>query len=697
MRTAIPFNNYASGQIDRDVKGRFDIPLTLNGAEVSRNFLHTLKGNILYRPGFQFIDDIGYSALYNFEFNTEQSYLLAFTTEVIKFYSYNENNEFVRVIDDNGDDLEVPHPYGDEIFNLHTTQNSDVLYINHIGRQFAEMKLIRKSANNFVLEKTRFTNSSGTTLSDNYDKTRNHGYPAVSAFYENRLDRASSTLNPTFLYGSKGGDYDNITTGTESNDGFKFDLAEANSPALWIESGANSLLIGTAEGVLTVNGGNVTTAITPTDISAKLSCRDGCSQVRPVHKDNFVFYVSKNKRKLYMFEYDTLTEQFKATNLSKANYEITKGGMSKLAIKNDRFDLLFAVCDGKLLSVCFSSDEGVNSWSEWNTNGKVYDILSVTRPDGDNDLFINVERNINGQQKFFLEKLSDIVEFPRHEDYISHNIVENIVEQQKTDDYTYYRMVAEALRECNYLDCSVEYSGLQKNRITFDETNSYLSTQDDIFIPADIGRRIWFKTISGKEYGIFDIVEVINEKTVKVNPYQYSVTSSDEWYLSATVFSGLEHLEGETVGVTVNGGYIGDFVVENGTVDISSANTNKAGTAIIGLKYKGMIKSCNLGLNLSGEGTQTFTNKKNIYKVDFMLNFSCGGKFGDSLYYLDRIQDFNPEGLYDIPALPIDEEIKELFYQGTYDDNKHYYIVQDEPLPLQVSMIVPHYKHVSNI
>ena len=88
MRTSIPLNNFASGQVDRDLKGRYDIPLTLNGHEIARNFMHSLKGCVLYRPGMKFMDEISYSALYLFEFNSEQSYLLAFDNEYITFYSY---------------------------------------------------------------------------------------------------------------------------------------------------------------------------------------------------------------------------------------------------------------------------------------------------------------------------------------------------------------------------------------------------------------------------------------------------------------------------------------------------------------------------------------------------------------------------------------------------------------------------------
>lgn len=418
LRTSIPKNNFSSGQIDRDIKGRYDLPLFQNGHEISRNFFHTIKGDCYYRTGFEFLDEIGHAALYEFKFNQTQSYLLVFRVEYIEFWSYNENNELVRVLDDEGGELTLTHPFGTEVFNLNMTQNCDVMYITHNDGNYPEYQLKRTASNKFVLNKTAFTNSGSASLSSN-SATENHGYPCTCAFYENRLNRCSSTKYPTYLYGSKGGDYNNITTGTNTNDGYQFDLAEANSKALWLVSGVNSLLVGTAEGILTVNGGSVNAAITPTDIAAKLSCRVPASNVKPIIVDGYTFFVSANKRQLHLFEYDVLLEQFKPTNLSKGNYEITKGGIKKLAYKFDRFGLIFALCGTRLLSICFSNDEAVNSWSEFITKGEFIDICTVTRPDGDFDLFANIKREINGVSKYYLERLTETVEFSRMEDFVS--------------------------------------------------------------------------------------------------------------------------------------------------------------------------------------------------------------------------------------------------------------------------------------
>lgn len=698
MRTAIPKNNSSAGQIDRDIKGRIDLPLYQNGHELSRNFFQTIKGDCFYRCGFEFLDEIGYSALYEFKFNQEQSYLLVFRIQYIEFWSYNARGELVRVLDDSGNELTLVHPWGTEIFNLCMTQNCDVMYITHTNGNYPEYQLKRIAANKFTLEMTVYANSGEASLS-NESSTTNHGFPFSCAFYENRLNRCSSSKFPTYLYGSKGGSYNDITTGENKNDGYQFDLAEANSKALWIISAPNSLLIGTAEGILTVNGGSESTPITPTDIAAKLSCRVPVSDVKPVIVDGYTFFVSADGRQVYLFEYDVLLEQFRPTNLSKGNYEITKGGIQKLAFKFDRFNLIFAKCNKKLLAICFSKDESVNAWSEFHTEGEFVDICSVTRPDGEFDLFANIKRTINGVERYYLERLTKMVEFSRFEDFVSEIPAglspSEIEEIKQNDKYAFYRQIAEELRGCNYLDCSMKYSGLKNIQITYNPAQSIITAANAVFGANDKNKRIWYKSLTGREFGIFDIDEVISSTQVRVRTLlQPSSNVAAQWYLSATVFTGLEHLEGETVSVVGNGGYIGDFQVKNGSIDISSANVNKVGNAVIGLKYKGILKSPNLGMLY--QGGETYTSMKNLYKIGFILSFSSGAKVGDSLYNLEHVQDFNPNGLYDVPPLPLDDLV-EINLSSSFDRTKNYFIVQDSPLPLHIASIIPHYAQVVRV
>ena len=127
--------------------------------------------------------------------------------------------------------------------------------------------------------------------------------------------------------------YDNLTVGTGATDGFKFDIAELTSPILWLYPAKNSLISGSADGIAVINGGGVNVAITPTEVSAKLSSREGAYKADPIEKDGYIIYISQNQRNLYAFNYDILTEGFQSVLVNRASYDITRNKMERLEYK----------------------------------------------------------------------------------------------------------------------------------------------------------------------------------------------------------------------------------------------------------------------------------------------------------------------------------------------------------------------------
>lgn len=90
-------NNFTRGKLDHDLNGRFDLPFYFNGFEVCRNLISNYKGNIKFRTGFKYEAQPFNNTepvLKEFRFNTEQSYLLEFTENKLRFYTYDANGNF---------------------------------------------------------------------------------------------------------------------------------------------------------------------------------------------------------------------------------------------------------------------------------------------------------------------------------------------------------------------------------------------------------------------------------------------------------------------------------------------------------------------------------------------------------------------------------------------------------------------------
>jgi hypothetical protein len=521
---------------------------------------------------------------------------------------------------------------------------------------------------------TAFTaySSGGTTA-----KLLTGDYPACSLFYKGRLYYGRSRLKITTIWGSETGKYDNFTLPTTVTDSsaMQFTIADISQRIEWLFGGDNSLIVGSADGIVAVNGGGVGTAIKADTVQANLTSADGCNSAYPLKKDGLIFYVGSNNRNLYYFSYDLLTETFIAKDANFISYDITLGGFSKIRFKKDRNNLIFAQRgDGDLCSVNFSINTGdqIIGWHEANTYGTFNDMAVIGDNLGNPQFFVLAFRN----GAYYIECQAEYVEFAQRVDFFTGKT------QKKLDDEAYNRYVAEQLKQCIYLDNAQEYSDLRSVLVTYDEGAGTVTAGSSSFQNTDEGKHIVYKTITGYESGRFLITNYVSPTVVDVQVLQEPTSNTySSWYLTFSEISGISQYNGQTIGVVTDGGYLSDFDVSGGEIAIGSQVTH----AVIGYRYKGIIKSFCLGFQVQGSNTQT--TFKAISRVGMRMVASAGGEFGSSLYKLEAIQELSQNDLNYLPPLPIDGTK----YVSMVDDNtedKYFYIVQDAPLPLHVAAVM---------
>ena len=259
------------------------------------------------------------------------------------------------------------------------------------------------------------------------------------------------------------------------------------------------------------------------------------------------------------------------------------------------------------------------------------------------------------------------------------------------DYLNFNRLINEEAKLCNFLDLSVIYNGYYDTTLTYDSDAGTIISTGTEFSSGDVGRIISYKTQTGKEMGQFKITSFISSSEVGVSVLEEPTSNSyTGWYLWASLLSNLDHLEGKTVSVIGDGSYIGDFEVSEGSIQLP----RQYSIIIVGLPYTGIFKSFNYGFNVQGQTTQT--SPKVLYKAFIRFIKSAGGNFGDSRYNLVPIQQFDPDGFYDVPPLLMDTDQEITYNNKNIRIDKRIYIVQDKPLPLQIAMIVPYFKHISN-
>jgi hypothetical protein len=146
-------------------------------------------------------------------------------------------------------------------------------------------------------------------------------------------------------------------------------------------------------------------------------------------------------------------------------------------------------------------------------------------------------------------------------------------------------------------------------------------------------------------------------------------TPYQEFYLDCALtgttldgaLSGLDHLEGRRVRVVLNDALAGDFTVTDGAVTLPPGS---AGSYVVGLPYRGTLKTMRLDTNLANGASQG--RKRRITEVSFRFNGTQGCKFGKTLGALSSPR-FTGE--------------KVVTWPPGYSDDAVVYVVQDQPLP----------------
>ena len=153
---------------------------------------------------------------------------------------------------------------------------------------------------------------------------------------------------------------------------------------------------------------------------------------------------------------------------------------------------------------------------------------------------------------------------------------------------------------------------------------------------------------------------------------------------AATVITGLDHLEGEQVGILADGIEVAKQTVNAGSVTLAIA----AEKVFVGLPYYSDLRTMRIEAGRRG-GTSQGAIKK-IERVTFRLQNAWGGKAGPTFDDLDSMEWLDIGFALGIaPTLQTGDVHMTPFGQGTTEDG-YICIRQDSPYPMTVVAIIAH-------
>mgnify|MGYP001281081280 CR=1 FL=1 len=178
-------NNFSAGEMSPLFKGRTDADRYKNALATCKNYLPTIQGGLIRRPGTVFVsetkDSTKKSRLIQFEFSTTQAYMLEFGHQYIRFY---KDNALITLASQNLTAATQANPVVVTYAGSDTYANGDRVIITGVSgmtqlnnREFIVAN-VNTGANTFELKDTTGTNVNGTA----YDAYTSGG--SISEIYE---------------------------------------------------------------------------------------------------------------------------------------------------------------------------------------------------------------------------------------------------------------------------------------------------------------------------------------------------------------------------------------------------------------------------------------------------------------------------------------------------------------------------------
>lgn len=229
-----------------------------------------------------------------------------------------------------------------------------------------------------------------------------NGYPRAVALHEQRLLLAGSPGHPQTLCGSRIGDVLDFEIGTADDAAFSRELDSSEAAPIQHLSLSRRLMVHTSSNEMSVRGG-VEKPISPTSIQKNDESTAGANFVRPVKIGNEVLFVQRAGRKIRACGYRYDIDGFDSPDRTVFSEHITESGIVDMCFQQEPDAQLTCVrADGVLAVSAYETEQEVNAWGRWITQGLYESCASIPTTASEQTWNIT-QRTINGNVKRYIE------------------------------------------------------------------------------------------------------------------------------------------------------------------------------------------------------------------------------------------------------------------------------------------------------
>jgi hypothetical protein len=497
-----------------------------------------------------------------------------------------------------------------------------------------------------------------------------NGYPSTVAFLEQRAVFAGSSGLPQTLWSSATGDYEDMTPGTLDDDPFVYTIADkAVNSIRWLANLSN-LIIGTTGGEARLGQQDTSSPITPSNAKITFQSFLGSSPLPGMSVGNAILFWERRGHpdnygeKLRELSYNITYDSYSGVDLTVLAEHVSKGGIVAHALQQYPYHILWCVRnDGELIGMTYERDQDVVGWHRHPMDNGIVESIAVIPGTNQDDLYMVVQRTINGTVKRFIEVFMD---------------------------YDWGTDQAEAF----FVDSGLSYYGEEKiitgatkaNPVVITATSHGFSNGDHVKISGVVG----MTELNGLEVVVTNqaanTFECYNPDGTTLNGLAFTTYSSGGIATEmAIALSGLDHLEGEEVDVLADGAAHPACTVASGEITLEWYCIE----AHVGLHYDSLVKTMGLEGG-SREGTSQGKQKR-CHEVCLRFHQTLGGKVGPDEDHLDTIGFRTARDTYGNPPALFTGD-KDQPFPCDWDSEVKVTVMQDQPLPMTILSIMPRFR-----
>jgi hypothetical protein len=689
MPTATPiFSSLNAGEFSPLLAGRVDYQKYPKGLKLCENFIPLVQGPLTRRPGTYHVAEVKTSAnrtaLVSFQFSTTQAYIIEFGNLYMRFYR-NEGQ-----ITSGGPPYEVATPYTQaDLFDangalrLKFAQSADVLYVAHPS--YAPRKITRTGHTAWTISTISFVD--GPYLPTNTTSTT-FGLSGTSG--------AGLTLTASSTTGINGG------AGFQTTDVGR--IVRIKHSNLW------------GWGVITARASTTSVTITANRafgaVTATVDWRLG------VWSDNtgYPAAVSFYGDRLYWGGATNFPQRIDGSvvgdyeNMEPTSFASGSTTDNTVIADDDALAVTLNANDVNVIKSIGEDEQGLIVFTvggEWivrpsNQNEALTPVnIRATRSTawgtaevqpvrvGKPHIFVQrAGRKVRELAYVFADDGFKSPDMTIASEHITRPGVIGIAYQSQPQTIVWMVRSDGYLLGMTY-DRDQEAIAWHKHRLGGSFGSGIAVVESIAVIPSSAGTadQLWMivkRTINGTTKRYVEYMTPLWDESIGQSDAHFVDSGLRYSGVATGTFSGLGHLEGQSVSILADGGESPARTVASGSITL--ANNATAATAIVGLGYNSNMWTERLELQIGGGTIQG--KKKRLTEVIVRFWQTLGGQAGPDADNLDTIVFRNSSDPMD-SAPPLADGDFGISWAGGYEEEGRIYIRQSQPYPMTILAIIP--------